>query len=91
MSFADTEDEMSLQAQLDAALARARATRPPEWQSIIDRTIEDLRRSGIAERSVKAGHRAPEFALPNGTGHLVRSADLLAQGHLVVSFYRGGW
>lgn len=82
---------MSLQAQLDAVLARARATRPPEWQAIIDRTIEDLRGSGIVERSLKTGQRAPEFALPNATGHVVRSADLLARGHLVVSFYRGGW
>ncbi len=82
---------MSLQEQLDAFLTQARAKRPWEWQAIIDRTIEDLRGSGIVERSLKPGHRAPKFALPNGTGQLVRSADLLAQGHLVVSFYRGGW
>jgi hypothetical protein len=82
---------MSLQEQLDAFLVQTRAKRPPEWQVIIDRTVEHLRRSGIVGRSLKAGHRAPEFALPNGTGHIVRSADLLTQGHLVVSFYRGGW
>ena len=82
---------MSLQKQLDALLAQARTKRPREWQAIIDRTIEDLRNSGIVGRTLKAGHRAAEFALPNGTGHIVRSADLLAQGHLVVSFYRGGW
>jgi hypothetical protein len=82
---------MSLQEQLDTFLVQTRAKRPPEWQAIIDRTIQDLRRSGIVGRSLKAGHRAPEFALANGPGQIVRSADLIAQGHLVVSFYRGGW
>lgn len=82
---------MSLQAQLDAILVQARAKRPPEWQAIIDRTIEDLRRSGMAQRALKAGDRAPEFALPNAAGQSVRSSDLLARGHLIVSFYRGGW
>ncbi len=82
---------MSLQEQLDAFLTQARAKRPPGWQAIIDRTIEDLRGSGIVKRSLKAGDRAPEFGLPNVAGRIVRSADLLAKGALVVSFYRGGW
>ena len=82
---------MSLQEQLDALLARVRAKRPPEWQVIIDRAIEDLRRSGLAKRSLTVGDRAPEFALPNATGRLIKSVDLLARGPLVVSFYRGGW
>ena len=82
---------MSLQEKLDAYQAQARAKRPAEWQAVMDRGTEDLRRSGVAERSLKAGDRAPEFALPDATGRTVRSAELLAQGHLVVSFYRGGW
>jgi hypothetical protein len=82
---------MRLQEQLDRVLAQAKAKRPPEWQAIIDRTVEGLRRSGIAERSLQAGSRAPEFVLPNAEGRPVRSTDLLAGGHLVLSFYRGGW
>ena len=31
------------------------------------------------------------FLGPNGAGKTVSSADLLAKGPLVVSFYRGGW
>ena len=82
---------MTLQETLDAYQARARAKRPAEWQAIMDRATEELRRSGIAERSLKVGDPAPDFALTNATGHTIRSAELLAQGHLVVSFYRGGW
>jgi hypothetical protein len=82
---------VSLQEQLDALAAQARAQPPFEWQAVIDRTTEDLRRAGLAEHSLKTGDRAPEFALPNAKGQIVRSRDLLSRGHLVVSFYRGGW
>ncbi len=82
---------MTLKEQLDAHRAQSRAKRPPEWQAIIDGAVEDLRRSGLADRSLKPGDKAPEFTLPNATGTMVRSADLLARSHVVVSFYRGGW
>jgi len=82
---------VTLTEQLDAYQAQARAKRPADWQAVMDGATEELRRSGIAERSLKVGDRAPDFALPNPTGQIVRSADLLARGHLVVSFYRGGW
>ena len=82
---------MTLQAQMNAILARSRATRPAEWLAIMDAGLEELRHSGIVERCRKVGEPAPAFALPNGTGELIRSTDLLAKGPLVVSFYRGGW
>jgi peroxiredoxin len=54
---------------------------------------ETLRQPGLAERCLSVGDTMPAFALPNATGQVVNSADLLAQGPLVVSFYfyRGGW
>jgi hypothetical protein len=82
---------MTLKQQLDAYQAQSRAKRPPEWQAIMVRATDDLRRSGLADRSLKVGDKAPEFALPGATGKTVRSAELLARGHLVISFYRGGW
>ena len=33
----------------------------------------------------------PAFELPDTEGSIVRSADLLARGPLVVTFYRGLW
>ncbi len=51
----------------------------------------DLIASGQAARTLKVGARAPIFALPNAHGELVRSADLLARGPLVLTFYRGIW
>ena len=51
----------------------------------------ELAASGILERGLKAGDRAPDFRLPNVHGSIVRLNDLLATGAAVLSFYRGGW
>jgi peroxiredoxin len=52
---------------------------------------EELKQSGIGERTLRVGARAPEFSLPDAEGKVVRSQELLRNGPLVVSFYRGKW
>jgi hypothetical protein len=82
---------MSLQEKLDAYKAEFKKKVPPEKVAIMTRATEDLRRSGILERVLKAGDRAPDFALPDWRGGNVNSSELLRQGPLVVTFYRGVW
>lgn len=87
---------MSLQAKLDAFKADFEAGRPPYSvpPSVIEtmhRATAELVASGQAGRALKAGDTAPGFALPDAEGMVVRSADLLARGPLVASFYRGVW
>lgn len=41
--------------------------------------------------ALTAGQRAPEFALPNPRGRIVQLRDLLRQGPVVLTFYRGVW
>jgi hypothetical protein len=82
---------MSLQERLHALKAEFESKAPPEKLAIMHRATEDLRRSGIVERVLKAGDAAPEFTLPNFRGEKISSADLLRRGPLVVSFYRGVW
>jgi peroxiredoxin len=55
------------------------------------RATEELRASGAADRALKAGDRAPDFTLKDAEGHEVSSREMLAQGALVVTFYRGVW
>jgi len=57
----------------------------------MDRATDDLRRSGIMDRIVKVGGTAPAFSLASYDGSRVASADLLAKGPLVLSFFRGSW
>lgn len=82
MTLADT-----LKGIRDASAKRI----PPERAAIMHRATEELRTSGILERVIKVGDRLPAFALPNSYGQEVRSADLLAKGPLVVTFFRGSW
>ncbi len=82
---------MSLEDEL-AAMRAAAATRiPPDRQAIMHRATEDLRNSGILDRIVKVGARAPAFELANHDDRRVSSAELLAGGPMVLSFFRGSW
>jgi peroxiredoxin len=47
--------------------------------------------SGAAQRALKAGDKVPSFVLKDANGKIVSSSELLSQGPLVVSFYRGVW
>ena len=82
---------MSLADKL-AAMRAAAATRiPADRQAIMHRATEDLRKSGILDRIVPVGSPAPGFELANHDGRRVSSAELLAGGPMVLSFFRGSW
>ena len=87
---------MSLQAKLDAFKASFEAGEPPynAPRAVIDimhRATAELKASGQAERAKKVGDKAPSFTLKDPEGNTVSSAELLAKGPLIVSFYRGVW
>ena len=87
---------MSLQDRIDAFKAEFEAGKPPynapEWiHEPMHRATKDLIESGAALRALKVGDRAPAFTLNDPEGNAVSSADLLARGPLVVTFYRGVW
>lgn len=81
----------TLRARLEEVTANTRRYVPAEKLEITQRAIEELRRSGIAGRALAVGAKAPEFELADGGGKPFRSAEALARGRLVVSFYRGRW
>ena len=72
-----------------AALRRSRET--AEVKAAYDEFLERLDAGQVAAEAVKPGDAMPAFLLPNAEGRLVASAGLLAQGPLVVTFFRGGW
>src|SRR6266481_1976565 len=87
---------MTLQAKLDAFKADFEAGKPPYNvpRAVIEtmhRATKELIDSGAARRALKAGDKAPLFTLKDPEGHSVSSASLLADGPLVISFYRGVW
>lgn len=83
---------MTLQDRLDAMTEQTRSLVQAERLAPADQAIAELFASGIEDRILPVGTEAPEFALMDGsTGRLVRSADLLALGPLVLNFFRGRW
>ncbi|MDP3762384.1 MAG: peroxiredoxin-like family protein [Ramlibacter sp.] len=82
---------MSLQDRLDALKAQLASRNSPEAQATMRRATEALLASGMAQRAIRTGDRAPAFMLPDVNGAMVRSDELLSRGPLVVSFYRGVW
>jgi peroxiredoxin len=81
----------SLQDQLDEITANTRHLVQAERLAIGERAIEELFASGIEERILPVGAQAPEFALKDSNSKLVRSADLLEHGPLILKFFRGRW
>ena len=81
----------SLQDQLDEITANTRRLVQAERLAVGERAVEELFASGVEERILPVGAAAPEFALRDASGRVVRSADLLALGPLVIKFFRGRW
>lgn len=83
--------DLVLQEELERQRERSRENVGPERSRTMEWATEELRRSGMAERAVKAGEPAPDFALRNVRGEEIRLGDLLGRGAVVLAFYRGGW
>jgi hypothetical protein len=64
---------------------------PADVLETLRTTTEDQVRSGIAERSLHVGDKAPDFALPDARGETITLSHLLQNGPAVVAFYRGTW
>lgn len=82
---------MSLSAQLDQQRATSAANIPPELMAIMSDATQQLRLSGLVEQAPKIGDTFMHFELPNQLGQTRNLGDLLANGPVVVTFYRGGW
>lgn len=86
----------SLQERLDAFKKSFESGAPPynaphEDIETMHRAAEELKATGLEERAFKVGDRIPSFTLFNQDHVQVESADLLRQGPLVISFFRGHW
>jgi len=86
----------SLQSRLDEFKKVFESGAPPynasrEVIEKMHRATAELEASGLAEKTLKVGDRAPEFSLFNQDHVKVNSAGLLRQGPMVVSFFRGHW
>ena len=53
--------------------------------------IQSVRDSGVTDKAVQVGQKAPDFELKNAKGETVKLSALLQHGPVVLTWYRGGW
>lgn len=82
---------MSLRAELDAFYQARQEQIPLEIREIMARSAATLAAGGQADRAVAVGEAAPSFTLPSATGRIITLAGRLAEGPVVLTFYRGAW
>jgi peroxiredoxin len=87
---------MTLQDRLDTLKAMFEAgegpIKVPSWvHDRMHRATYELIMSGAASRALKVGEQMPSFILHDSHGEAISSAELLKNGPLVISFYRGVW
>ena len=82
---------MSLQQQIAEFQNELLPQIPGDVLDLILGKTKELVDSGAADRSLKVGDKIPAFSLPNAVADVISSEQLLAEGPLVISFYRGSW
>jgi peroxiredoxin len=82
---------MTLHQEIENFVKETAGRIPPHILTQLQRSINDVKKSGVAERALGVGDLAPAFSLPNAAGNPVALTDLVAQGPAIISFYRGAW
>lgn len=86
VSFAQT-----LESQLQDRQKASGAKSDADTKTAYAAGIQAVRDSGVTEKAVQVGQKAPDFELKNAKGETVKLSALLKQGAVVLTWYRGGW
>jgi peroxiredoxin len=79
-----------LKEQTDAKIAAGRE-KNHEFMKGVDDIINKAKAFRQGEKAIKIGERAPGFELSNALGNQILLANLLKNGPVVITFYRGSW
>jgi peroxiredoxin len=87
----DATGEMSLAAQLEARKAQFVEMAPPGRIAAMNAAVAEVGASGILDKAINLGDKAPDFILPDALGNPVSLYDELAKGPVILTWYRGSW
>jgi hypothetical protein len=82
---------MSLNEKLEEMRQASWGRWAPEKVAILHRSRDEIAQSGMLDRVLKKGDRAPDFTLKSAGGADVSLGELLRRGPVVLAFYRGHW
>jgi len=84
-------ERIPLQQRIEESEAESRRNLPDSYFQTLRKSVAYLRDSGLFDGALRLGDPLPRFWLQNAQGRYVDSQELLANGPLVVSFFRGDW
>lgn len=82
---------MNLRNQTEKYLEKSMAALPQETKDIMSNSAKALMIDEIGKNALKKGEKLPDFTLNNAEGKAINIYNCLAQGPLIISFYRGAW
>ena len=80
----------TLKEQTQAKVAAGRGAKP-EFMQTVDELLAKEAEFKRGSNAINLGQIAPDFVLPSAVNEPVSLAELLNQGPVVVTFYRGSW
>ncbi|SFT99812.1 Peroxiredoxin [Pseudovibrio denitrificans] len=80
-----------LNQQIRDTIQQFREALPAELAAKIEQGAGEISALDIIGKALNVGASVPDFSLTNQNGDLRKLADYLAQGPLVLTFYRGLW
>lgn len=81
----------SLQSRLNARRAEFERTAPADTQRAYAAGIAAVEAGGVVASARNVGDTAEDFTLSNARGESVQLSTRLAEGPVVLTWYRGGW
>lgn len=80
-----------LQDRLDAMSAASSGRIPEDKRAIMNRVTQDMIDRDLASQAKAVGDAAPSFSLEGARGATFQLESALAQGPVVLTWYRGNW
>lgn len=80
-----------LASELDAQREQFNQTAPEPLKETFEEGVRRVSQDQVMETALKVGAKAPDFTLTDATGAPVNLATLLADGPVILTWYRGGW
>ncbi len=80
-----------LNQRIRDTIQKFREELPPDLSALIEQGAGEISALDIIERALKPGDKAPAFSLKNQTGEDRSLSNYLADGPVVLTFYRGAW
>jgi peroxiredoxin len=82
--------ETNMREQYNEYISKFKQNASQEVQDKMRKAINELELSDDG-KGLRIGEKAPNFTLPDATGKEVTLEDMLKNGPVILTFYRGGW